>query len=72
VKIVSIVGARPQLITAAAVSRVLWERHREVLVLATVHRSENTDDVDRLSRILNGFNSLDKPVVFRPLLARVR
>jgi UDP-N-acetylglucosamine 2-epimerase len=33
-------------------------------LLATVHRSENTDDLARLSNILNAFNSLDEPVVF--------
>jgi UDP-GlcNAc3NAcA epimerase len=33
-------------------------------LLATVHRSENTDDLERLSQILNAFNSLDESVVF--------
>ncbi len=33
-------------------------------LLATTHRSENTDDLTRLSQILNAFNSLDEPVVF--------
>ena len=33
-------------------------------LLATMHRSENTDDLARLSQILNAFNSLDEPVVF--------
>jgi UDP-GlcNAc3NAcA epimerase len=32
-------------------------------LLATVHRSENTDDLARLSQILDAFNSLDEPVV---------
>ena len=32
-------------------------------VVATVHRCENTDDMDRLSQIANAFNSLDMPVV---------
>jgi len=40
-------------------------------VLATVHRSENTDDVVRLSHILHAFNSLDEPVVF-PVHPRAR
>lgn len=31
---------------------------------ATVHRPYNTDDEQRLTRILNAFNNLDKPVVF--------
>jgi len=40
-------------------------------VLATVHRSENTDDWTRLSHILCAFNSLDEPVVF-PVHPRAR
>jgi UDP-GlcNAc3NAcA epimerase len=40
-------------------------------LLATVHRSENTDDVSRLSRILKAFNSLDERVVF-PVHPRTR
>src|SRR5207248_1334859 len=33
-------------------------------VLATVHRSENTDDVSRLERIVSAFNRLDDTVIF--------
>jgi UDP-GlcNAc3NAcA epimerase len=40
-------------------------------LLATVHRSENTDDVSRLSRIVNALNSLDERVVF-PVHPRTR
>lgn len=40
-------------------------------VLATVHRSENTDDLARLSQILTAFNSLDQPIVF-PVHPRAR
>jgi UDP-GlcNAc3NAcA epimerase len=40
-------------------------------ILATVHRSENTDDLARLSHILNAFNSLDQPVMF-PVHPRTR
>ena len=34
------------------------------IVLATVHRSENTDDRARLAQILRAFDALDEPVVF--------
>lgn len=40
-------------------------------LLATVHRSENTDDRNRLAEILNAFNRLDEPVVF-PVHPRTR
>jgi UDP-GlcNAc3NAcA epimerase len=40
-------------------------------LLATVHRSENTDDLSRLSSILDAFNALDEPVVF-PVHPRTR
>ena len=40
-------------------------------LLATVHRSENTDDAARLSGILGAFNSLDEPVLF-PVHPRTR
>lgn len=44
---------------------------RNAYLLATVHRSENTDDLARLSHILNAFNSLDEPIVF-PVHPRAR
>ena len=40
-------------------------------LLATVHRSENTDDPARLSRILRALNSLDEIIVF-PVHPRTR
>ncbi len=40
-------------------------------LLTTLHRSENTDDLSRLSRILNALNSLDEPIVF-PVHPRTR
>jgi UDP-GlcNAc3NAcA epimerase len=40
-------------------------------LVATVHRSGNTDDVARLSGIVEGLNSLDEPVVF-PVHPRTR
>ena len=46
----------------------LTEQH---YLLATVHRSENTDDVARLSQILDAFNALEEPVVF-PVHPRAR
>jgi UDP-GlcNAc3NAcA epimerase len=49
--------------------RLGLERHS--YLLATVHRSENTDDLARLSQILNAFNSLDEAVVF-PVHPRTR
>jgi len=43
---------------------------REYLI-ATVHRSENTDDLERLTGILNALNALDEPVIF-PVHPRAR
>ena len=40
-------------------------------LVATVHRSENTDDVRRLSQIVEAFNALDEPVVL-PIHPRSR
>ena len=40
-------------------------------LLATVHRSENTDDVSRLAGILSAFNSLEEQIVF-PVHPRTR
>jgi UDP-GlcNAc3NAcA epimerase len=37
---------------------------RGAFVLATVHRSENTDDPARLSRILSAFSAIDETVLF--------
>src|SRR5438132_1564560 len=37
---------------------------RQGYVLATVHRSENTDDLSRLAQILRAFHSLDESVIF--------
>ncbi len=33
-------------------------------LLATIHRSENTDDVERLGEILKAFNTVDEPIIF--------
>ena len=52
----------------------VWKRlalqERQYLV-ATVHRSENTDDPRRLASIIRAFNALDEPVIF-PVHPRAR
>ena len=40
-------------------------------LLATVHRSENTNDQSRLRQILSAFNRMDEPIVF-PVHPRTR
>jgi len=45
--------------------------NKQAYMVATVHRSENTDEVARLSSILRAFDSLDEPVVF-PVHPRTR
>lgn len=44
---------------------------KRAYLLATVHRSENTDEVGRLSSILDAFNAIEEPVVF-PVHPRAR
>jgi UDP-GlcNAc3NAcA epimerase len=61
-------------IRARAKSSEILQRHglqKKSYFLATVHRSENTDDLLRLSSILNAFNALEEPVIF-PVHPRTR
>src|SRR5260370_5733966 len=44
---------------------------RQAYLVATGHRSENTDDAAKLSLILSALNSLDEPVIF-PVHPRAR
>jgi len=44
---------------------------KKAYLLATVHRSQNTDDIARLSRILSAFNSIKETIVF-PVHPRAR
>lgn len=55
---------------APEILKRLGVKQREYL-LATVHRSENTDDVARLSGILRAFNALREPIIF-PIHPRTR
>ena len=47
------------------------ELHGRPYLLATVHRSENTDDPVRLAAILQAFNELDETLIF-PVHPRAR
>ncbi len=44
---------------------------KQAYLLATVHRSENTDEPSRISSILSAFNAVDEPVIF-PVHPRAR
>jgi UDP-GlcNAc3NAcA epimerase len=61
--------ARQRLDVAATLERLALEE--KSFLLATVHRSENTDDASRLSSIIGAFNAVQEPVVF-PVHPRAR
>ena len=48
-----------------------FELSKQGYLLATVHRSENTDEASRMSSILSAFDAIDEPVVF-PVHPRAR
>jgi UDP-GlcNAc3NAcA epimerase len=55
-------------------SAEVLQRHglkKKSYLLATMHRSENTDNSSRLSSILDAFNALEEPVIF-PVHPRTR
>jgi UDP-GlcNAc3NAcA epimerase len=59
---------------AVANQQVILERFglsKKSFLLATIHRSENTDQAPRISSILSALNSMDEPVVF-PVHPRTR
>lgn len=62
--------ARERITQPSAILRQLQLPERSYF-LVTVHRSENTDDANRLSGILNALTVLDKPVIF-PVHPRTR
>jgi len=51
----------------------LYAKHEAGFILATVHRAENTDDVEKLTQIVSSLNELNKSVpVILPLHPRTR
>ena len=59
---------------SAGAERVIFERlgvRKRQYLVATLHRSENTDDPARFHGILQAFNSLEEPVIF-PVHPRAR
>jgi len=56
-KIITIIGARPQFIKAAAVSRIIQERHRKTLQEVLIHTGQHYDE--NMSRVF--FDELEIP-----------
>ena len=58
---------------AAAKSTIIEDLNLKEFVLATIHRQENTDDVQKLSQLIEGLNEINRriPVVL-PLHPRTR
>ncbi len=59
-------------IMISRISRIIADfKNVENWYLATVHRAENTDSIDKISEILNAFEELDYKVIF-PVHPRIR
>jgi len=58
---------------ANKVSKILTENKLEEYVLCTIHRQENTDDLDRLTQIINAVNEISSTIqVVLPLHPRTK
>lgn len=63
--------AMPRMVANQLAILSRYDLSKKSYLLATVHRSQNTDNVARLSDILSAFNSIDEPIVF-PVHPRAR